>query len=162
MACPSPLRFWWRRLVVTVVVVSSVVVVGVTSISAYLADELVNVRPVVDTYPLRVIAIDVAGMTVTLSRGPHADEPGSFRMSWPAGEAKIGPVVAEDVNTVTRQVSSVSERLAIGQAVGVQPNPFTGNPRSALGLSFDNVIVSGPTGPLPAWFLSGYRKTWCF
>jgi pimeloyl-ACP methyl ester carboxylesterase len=138
---------------------AALMLLGVSLLSSYFAHRLVQVRPVEERYALRVVALAATG-TVTLTRGPDADEPGSFRLSWPAGHATVGPVVTSDGSTVTRSLTQVSGRLRPGQRVGIQSNPFTGDPASALGLSFADVAVAGPTGALPAWYVAGQRRTW--
>lgn len=151
----------WRRRLLTVIATALAVALGALgATSLYLAHRLVDPRPVTDAYPLRVVAIDTAAATVTLSNGPDAGEPGSFRLSWPAGHAVAGPVIAEQAATVLRSLTAVTGSLRPGQRVGIQPNPYTGDPRSALGLGYTDVTVMGATGVLPAWFVAGRRQTW--
>jgi pimeloyl-ACP methyl ester carboxylesterase len=126
----------------------------------YLAQRLVAVQAAPATHPLRVRGVDVRAGRVVLSRGPDADEPGSFRLEWAGGHAMVGPVVAERAGAVTRGLSQVSGSLTVGEAVGIVPNPFTGDPRSALGIAFANVVVHAVPGPLPAWQIAGSRSTW--
>jgi pimeloyl-ACP methyl ester carboxylesterase len=138
---------------------TSLLLLTVGVLSWYFVDRLVQVTPVAESYPLQVVAVDPTG-TVKLSRGPDADEPGSFRLSWPGGHARAGPVVTSDRTTVTRSLTEISGRLTSGQRVGIQANPFTGDPRSGLGLAFTDVAVAGATGALPAWYIAGPRQTW--
>ena len=125
----------------------------------YLTSRLVAVSHVYDIYPLRVLAI-AAGTTVRLSSGPDAAEPGSFRLAWPGGHASAGPVTGSGPGFVTRQLSHVSGHLAVGASVGVEPDPYTGDPRSALGIPFTTVRVHTPLGGMPAWLIAGRRSTW--
>lgn len=149
-----------RRMVPGVATALGLAVVAPCVMTWLSATRLTQVTPVTESYPLRVLGIDTAAATVTLSRGLDADEPGEFRLSWPTGHATVGPVIAEDQATVTRSLGEISGRLATRQRVGIQSDPLTGDPRSALGLAFRDVTVSGPAGALPAWYIGGTRPTW--
>jgi pimeloyl-ACP methyl ester carboxylesterase len=113
-----------------------------------------------DTYPLQVVAIASNGTAVTLSSGQDAAEPGSFRLAWPGGHARAGPVTSSGPGSVTRQLSRVSGHLAAGQRAGIEPDPYTGDPRTALGIPFTTVRVPTPLGGMPAWRITGRRSTW--
>jgi len=113
-----------------------------------------------DTYPLHVLAVDTRGMTITLSDGPDAAESGIFRLAWPGGHARVGPVTASGPGSVTRRLSHVSGRLAPGEPAGIEPDPYTGNPFTALGIPFTTVRVPTPLGGMPAWQITGRRSTW--
>jgi len=153
---------WWRRVAVATAVGCSGSVVSLGTGGWYLAGRLVDAGPVVEAYPLRVKSVDPDRGTVTLTRGDDAVEPGTFRLSWVGGRATVGPVVGRDSTGVTRRLTGVVGRLSPGTRVGVQPNPYTGDPMSALGLPFTTVSVPSPglTGDLPAWFVAGPRRTW--
>jgi pimeloyl-ACP methyl ester carboxylesterase len=153
-------RRWPRRLAALLAAVCAACAAAIVATGWYLANRLVAVQAAPVTHPLRVRAVDVRAGRVALSRGPDANEPGSFRLDWRGGHAMVGPVVAARADAVTRRLSQVSGSLAVGQAVGIVPNPFTGNPRSALGIPFANVVVHGSPGPLPAWQIAGGRSTW--
>ena len=47
-----------------------------------------------------------------------------------------------------------------GQRVGIEPNRYTGDPWSALGLRYSTALVPTPLGGMPAWYLAGRRSTW--
>jgi uncharacterized protein len=113
-----------------------------------------------DSYPLRVLAVGNRDRTITLGSGPDAAEPGTFRLAWPGGQARIGPVTASGAGSVTRQLSHVSGRLAPGEPAGIEPDPYTGDPLTALGISFTTVRVPTPLGGMPAWQITGRRSTW--
>jgi hypothetical protein len=55
----------------------------------YLTSRLIAVTRVHDTYPLRVLAVDTRDTTVTLTAGPDAAEPGSFRLAWPGLAGRV-------------------------------------------------------------------------
>jgi hypothetical protein len=80
----------------------------------YLTSRLVAVTRVRDTYPLRVLAVGTGNATVTLTAGPDAAEPGSFRLAWPSGKGTAGPVIASGAGFVTRRLSGSTGDLAVG------------------------------------------------
>ena len=121
---------------------------------------LIAVAHVHDSYPLRVLAVGSRGTTVMLSNGPDAAEPGTFRLAWPGGQARAGPVTASGPGFVTRQLSHVSGRLVSGERAGIEPGLYTGDPLTALGIPFTAVGVPTPLGGMPAWRISGRRSTW--
>jgi alpha-beta hydrolase superfamily lysophospholipase len=126
----------------------------------YTTSRLLAVIHVRDSYPLRVLAVGARGMTVTLSNGPDAAEPGTFRLAWPGGQARVGPVTASGPGFVTRQLSDVSGRPALGVRAGIEPDPYAGDPLTALGIPFTTARVPTALGGMPAWRISGRRSTW--
>jgi pimeloyl-ACP methyl ester carboxylesterase len=126
----------------------------------YLTSRLVAVTHVHDTYPLQVLAVDAKDATVTLTAGPDAAEPGSFRLAWPGGYAIAGPVTASGNGFVTRRISDVTGHVTIGQQAGIEPGRYTGDPMMALGIHYGTVNVPTPLGGMPAWQISGRRSTW--
>jgi pimeloyl-ACP methyl ester carboxylesterase len=126
----------------------------------YLTSRLVAVTRVHDSYPLRVLAVGTGDATVTLAAGPDAAEPGSFRLAWPGGHGTAGPVTASGAGFVTRRLSGVTGDLAVGQQAGIEPDPYTGDPLTALGIPYTTVRVPTPLGGMPAWQITGRRSTW--
>jgi len=126
----------------------------------YLTSRLIAVTRVHDTYPLRVLAVGAGDATVTLTAGPDAAEPGSFRLAWPGGQATAGPVTASGAGFVTRRLSGITGDLAVGQRAGIEPGLYTGDPLTALGVPYTTVRVPTPLGGMPAWQITGHRSTW--
>jgi uncharacterized protein len=126
----------------------------------YLTSRLVAVTHVHDTYPLRVLAVGTGDATVTLTAGPDAAEPGSFRLAWPGGYGVVGPVIASGDGSVTRRISDVTGHLTVGQQAGIEPGRYIGDPMTALGIHYATVGIPTPLGEMPAWQISGRRSTW--
>ncbi len=139
---------------------SALVVFLVFGTAWYVSCRLMAITRVRDSYPLHLIAIDRERHLVVLSRGPDATEPGTFRLAWPTGHATVGAAIASTATSVTRGLVAVDGRLAAGQQVGIEANPYTGNPWTALRLLYTTVSVPTPLGAMPAWYLSGRRSTW--
>jgi pimeloyl-ACP methyl ester carboxylesterase len=135
-------------------------VVVIIGLGWYFSGRLIAVTRVTDSYPLHVIAVDVSHGSVTLNRGPDAAEPGTFRLAWASGHAVVGGTITGTSATVTRHLSAVEGQMKVGLRVGIEPDPYTGDPGSAFGLGFDRVSVPSALGGLPAWFIPGPRLTW--
>lgn len=113
-----------------------------------------------DSYPLRVLASDTKSGIVILTRGRDATEPGTFRLAWRGGHAIVGGVLSATRQTVTRRLLTASGRMETGEHVGMEPNPYTGDPLSALHLHFSTVPVPTSLGAMSAWYVPGRRLTW--
>jgi pimeloyl-ACP methyl ester carboxylesterase len=142
------------------VVSLSVLLLTVFGAAWYVSGRLMAIPHVRDTHPLRVLASDPRRGRIVLDRGPDAAEPGTFRLAWSSGRAIVGAVLATTASTVTRRVSAVEGRLAAGTRVGIEPDRYTGDPATALGLPFSTVTVPTSLGAMPAWYLPDRRSTW--
>jgi pimeloyl-ACP methyl ester carboxylesterase len=149
----------WRYLALALALLA-LLAMATAGFAWYTSSRLIAVTHVHDTYPLRVLAVGSRGTTVTLSDGPDAAEPGTFLLAWPRGQARVGPVTTAGPGFVIRQLSHVSGRLASGERAGIEPDPYTGNPLTALGIPFTTVRVPSPLGGMPAWQVPGRRSTW--
>ncbi len=150
----------WRRIGLIALALILVLAAVTAGFAWYATSRLIAVTHVQDSYPLRVLAIGPGRTTVTLSSGPDATEPGAFRLAWPGGHARVGAVLGSGPGSVTRQLSDVSGRLTPGQTAGIEPDPYTGDPLTALGIPYATVTVSTPLGGMPAWQIAGRRSTW--
>lgn len=102
----------------------------------------------------------VEGDTVTLRAAPHTLSPGRYGLWLEGGQghARLGEVLSQDLSprraidrTVTREVHGIDSGV-------LEPGParwnsyyYAGDPGSALGLDFDEVMVTSDIGELPAW-----------
>jgi uncharacterized protein len=107
----------------------------------------------------------VAPGRVVLDRSEATLRPGYYGLVWHGGHAVVGPVIAEDSDSVTRRLRDVDGYLVPGVAdAGFDTSTFTGTPTSARGLPFTEVAVRGELGEMPAWLvppkLPGAPATW--
>ncbi|GAA1249742.1 alpha/beta fold hydrolase [Pseudonocardia aurantiaca] len=121
-----------------------------------------SLRPV---YPERVRAADARTVTLTSTR--LTAQPGTWGLRWAApgtgteALAVIGPVVAERRREVVRPLLAGAVPEA-GTAAVLDTGPYDPDP-GARNLPFDDVVVPGPLGPYPAWFVpatDGPGDTW--
>ncbi|WP_165978555.1 alpha/beta hydrolase family protein [Actinomadura darangshiensis] len=112
-------------------------------------------------YPLTIE--DVGNGTVTLSREPISERSGTWALVWENGRALLGPVVGGDDSHVVRKVSSMVEgTLEKDTPATVDHWVYDGDPKTALGLPFQDVTYPSKVGPMPAWLLPGTssKGTW--
>lgn len=101
-----------------------------------------------------------SGDQIVLERGAETERPGRYALVWQGGQARVGAVLGSDEDTVTRRLLSVRGYLAAGTEVAVESKFYTGDPREALGLPFEQVPVHGELGAMPAWLVGGRTDTW--
>jgi pimeloyl-ACP methyl ester carboxylesterase len=97
--------------------------------------------------------------TITLASTPKARRPGHWAISWPGGFGKIGPLI--DVGServITRfTIASGAPPDTTSRLAGFAPDA---DPRTWLGIEFENVTIPSRVGPLPAWWIAGRDSTW--
>ncbi|MET7639030.1 prolyl oligopeptidase family serine peptidase [Streptomyces sp. NPDC005438] len=108
--------------------------------------------------------------TVALSRSLWSQLPGTYGLAGSGSHAVVGPPLAPGpggaspevpADVVLRPLERVSHgELRPGDRVWLTPQVYAGNPRDALDLDHADVDVPGELGPLPAWFVPGFRSTW--
>ncbi len=105
-------------------------------------------------YPIEIE--DVGDGTVTLPREPFTERAGTWALVWKGGRAMLGPIVGGDGDHVVRRVASVTEgQLAKGVPANVDNWLYDGDPKTALGLEFQDVSYPSELGPMPAWLVPG-------
>ncbi|MFB4310645.1 alpha/beta hydrolase family protein [Actinomadura sp. GTD37] len=112
-------------------------------------------------YPLTIV--DAANGTVTLPRVPATERPGAWSLVWKDGRAFLGPVVGGGEDHVVRKVASVvSGSLVKGAPAAIDHWMYDGDPKTALGLPFEDVTYPSKVGPMPAWLVPGAAQngTW--
>ncbi|MFC4011808.1 alpha/beta hydrolase [Nonomuraea purpurea] len=113
-----------------------------------------------NSYPLEVIAYDDS--RVTLKGEPDPAAPGEYGLTWRDGNATLGPVVSVTGDTVVREVTKV-RRGTLRPGVRAYLDRWMWgheDPRSALGLPYAQVSISGELGDFPAWLTPGSARTW--
>lgn len=101
------------------------------------------------------------GRQLTLTRTLASVRPGIYGLTGDGVHAVVGEVTATAPGSVTRLVRHVQRgALTPGAAVRLTPQAYVGDPREALGLDFEDVLVPGELGSLPAWYVPGARDVW--
>lgn len=97
--------------------------------------------------------LSVGPGTVTLRATDETVARGCFGLWLGRGQAhaRLGEVLRADGPTVTRTLIEVDRgSMKVGPA-RINPYYYAGDPESALGLPFEDVVLEGGIGPLPAW-----------
>lgn len=98
---------------------------------------------------------------VTLTRTVAASRRGRYALDWPGGHAVVGAVLRTGPQTVTRRLElTAGSPPAAGAEVELSPWVLRGDPGSACGLDYMDVLVDGELGALPAWYVPAVRGTW--
>lgn len=167
MVTPEPLvvpRRWPRRAAYASVAGLAVLLPTSTAgASWFMAGQVLNVEST-RQYPIRIRS--VSGNRVTLTRTPEMIRPIPLAFVWPEGHARLGAVLAKDRASVVREVEVTRGTLRAGIRGYSSGHVFEGDPRSARGLDYDDVMVPGPLGEMPAWLVppappsDGGSDTW--
>jgi alpha/beta superfamily hydrolase len=91
--------------------------------------------------------------TVTLSLNHYATLPGRYGLEWDSGYAQVGAVEATTATTVSRSMTPALGVLAPGTKVDLDAFAYPGDPRTGVGLAYQDVQVHGPLGDYPAWYV---------
>jgi len=125
------------------------------SLAALLAARLVGV-PRHRRYPHRLLSVE--NDRVVLGRNQETERPGIYGLSSARAHVVIGPPESLTDKAVVRPIERVDFGTLLPGPVALD-HVHVGDPRSALGLDFQDLSLSGDTGPLPAWIIPG-GDTW--
>jgi alpha-beta hydrolase superfamily lysophospholipase len=120
------------------------------------------VTPAARRSDTRILALDTAAQTITLSRTPDTRLPGRYGLFTHGSEdyVKVGSVLAEDAVSVKRKLLThvgARSRLSADAA-------FSGwyyDRPEQLQLPYTSVLVGAAVGPCPAWVFPAESDTWC-
>ncbi|PZQ91508.1 MAG: alpha/beta hydrolase [Leifsonia xyli] len=137
----------------TVLGVGAVVGGAIVVLSAVVARTVV-IPPSRREDDIRILGLDPERHRITLAATPDSLLPGeySFWFSGDTGHARVGEILSTDRAGVTRELIGVD----FGDLALARRGRFSGwfwlTPR-ALGVPYENVSVSTPLGPAPAWLI---------
>jgi dienelactone hydrolase len=141
-------------IVVTFLVVALAVVVGIGWYFSGVAMAVGDHRPDLVAKVVAVTGGDAAGAeALVLSRQRETELPGSYGLEWTGGYGQVGPALSDTADGVTRPFTPRRGTPTAGTAVGLDPGLYHGDPRSELGLPFEEVTVRSDVGDLPTWYV---------
>jgi len=144
----------WRRRITVAAAVLVVVVVGVFVAAWYGTAIGIEPNHPTGTHPEVVLGVTRAGggpPVVTLTASRATTTPGTYGLAWDGGAAMLGDVVAQTPGRVQRTLlSGAVPSVGTPAAVGAS---YSGDPKSALGLDFSEIMVPTELGPTPAWYI---------
>jgi hypothetical protein len=108
-------------------------------------------------YDVTVSAVD--GNQLRLTKTTETLKPIMLGLAWPDGYAVVDKSVRLSGKSVVRTVTrTVRGSLRPGLAIYADRHVFTGDPRTAQDLDFNEVQVPGDLGQFPAWYVPATAK----
>lgn len=132
---------------------AAVVLTGVAIVAATAARTIL-VPPRARDEDTEVLSVDESAGTITLGRSPDAVVDGrySFWFSGSRGHARLGAIVSETSDSVTRELLSVTSG-DLGRARRGRLNGWFLLTPNDLDVDFDTVDIETELGPAPAWLI---------
>ncbi|NUR90534.1 MAG: prolyl oligopeptidase family serine peptidase [Nonomuraea sp.] len=146
-----------RKLLVAAAVLAVLLAGGAGAGAWYVSDlVLVPKHPETITYP--EVVLGVTGTTVTLTASAATTRPGTWSLNWASGSAMVGDVVARSPGRVERvRVSGGTPPTGVRASIYMT---YGGDPKTALGLDFTEIMIPTELGDAPAWYVPAKGDTW--
>jgi uncharacterized protein len=159
---PHTRRRWpWVLLASVVAFLLIVVAAGLWYFSGLIGDGVRIPQPDAG-FPMTITS--VTGEKVAYTGVPSGwTDQGITAISTPdGGYAQTSDPVVSGPGAGTRTVTQVvlPPALAAGQAAALDGWYFPRDPRTGLGLDYQDVVYDSPLGPTPAWYIPGTSSTW--
>ena len=139
-----------------VLVVAALFVIGAAGVGWHYSNQILGP----DKHPARrgQSVLDHTDSTVTLATSKKALRPGRWAMEWTGGYGEVGEPLGRDQASITRRF-----RLADGtppdSTARLAGFAFDANPRTWLGIPYEEIRLPSRVGPLPAWRIAR-GSTW--
>jgi alpha-beta hydrolase superfamily lysophospholipase len=160
---PEVRRRRGRRIAAAVIAALLPLVGGVLGAGWYYSGQLLdpsNARP---GYPDTVLGTGRSAEkpTVVLAESASTVMPGRWGLVWDGGAAQVGGVVGHKDGKVQRELLAGSAP-APGTGVRLEAAMWAGDPRSAHGLDFSDVLIPTELGDAAAWYVpaASANPTW--
>jgi uncharacterized protein len=161
-------RRWPRRLLWSVLAVLTVLAVAFLGGGWYFAGQIrsgaLKVEPAT---PMRAYDdVRIVGMTAgqvqlrAIGDQPVLAKPELYGIAWQGGTGHLGASVSQSAGVVTRPLTVTSgSPPRTGQPALLDRAYYLGDPGTALGIPMRDVLITGPLGPMPAWYFPGRGST---
>ncbi len=162
-------RRWPRRLLWSVL--AAVIVLAIAFFGGggwYFANEIRSgalqvtpAGPMPPYHAAKIVGVSAGQVRLrAIGDQPWLVKPELYGIAWQGGIGHLGPSVSVSSGVVTRPLTVVAGSAPrVGPSAGLDRAYFLGDPRQALGIPMQNVVVQGPLGPLPAWYFPGRGST---
>ncbi len=150
----------WVRRIAIALGASAVAVwlVAIWVFSSILGDDLLTPRPDDPVYDLEVAT--VGGGSVVISRTTETERDGVWGLASDTAYGQVSSIIEVRDDVVERGFRSLEGEFRPGDRVRFDEYAYTGNPRTAHGIIFEDVRIAGELGVYPAWKIDGDRHTW--
>ena len=154
-----PVPPWLRRAGVAFVGLLVIAVIATTWMSAsVLGREFLEPRDVVADADIEVLAVGEGRIVLTRTEQTQTD--GIWGLIGADAYGQVSSVVQVAGDEVERTFRPLSGAFVVGDEVRFDQYAYTGDPESAHGMSFEEVLIPGELGLYPAWLVDGDRDTW--
>ncbi|HEY6793809.1 MAG TPA: alpha/beta fold hydrolase [Kineosporiaceae bacterium] len=150
----SRLVRWIVGVVVTLLVLG---VIAVGAIGWYFSGVALAIGSHQPDYTITVRGVSADGAAVELSNTLDSRRPEPAGLEWDGGYGQVGAILGRTSTSVTRAFTALVGRPTTGLAVSVDPYDYPGDPRTALGLAYQDLSLPGELGALPTWYLPAER-----
>lgn len=150
---------WLRRG--TVVLAGVLVVgwlVGVWLVSTLVEREVLTPQERDLEYDLEVVT--VSGGSIVLTRTPLTERAGVWGVASESAYGQVSTIIGLRDDVVERAFRTIEGVMGPGDRVRFDDYAFTGDPRLAHGIAFEEMRFAGELGAYPAWRIEGDRDTW--
>lgn len=158
MAARQPHRWRWPLLLSLSLALVAVMLAFAVFASWHFSSAVLV--PVHDDWPQDITVKGVRPHRIVLEKSEATERPGVYGLDWQAGHAIIGPVLAADEDSVTRELRDVRGYLVPGLDVGLDTSVYAGNPAESVGLPYETAEVRGELGSMPAWLIPAPGRSW--
>jgi pimeloyl-ACP methyl ester carboxylesterase len=155
-------RRWWLWVPVTLALLLLLALVGVGWYTSGLIRDQYKADQPDSPYALQVVAADEQQISYKVAEGEDRPEDSGFQSVRTEDDTFVltGDEVQTEGEVSSRTVEqTVGEAPAAGEPARLDSWYYPKDP-SSLGIAFADVLVPGPLGDYPAWFIEGSGSTW--
>ena len=116
----------------------------------------------VPRYTIEVLAVQDDQVTLNNPGEERLARNSTYGLTWEGGWGVLGEVVSQqsDGSVVRTFTPGGGRPLQGGERAALDTRVYADDPRTGLGLDFENVLYQGELGDYPAWFLRGTGAAW--
>ena len=150
-----------RLAVIVLIVLVALVIAGLAAGGWYFSNQFLVPAPYALMPEFEVVA--AGDGTVTLPAPPESPSQfartrveGAYNLIWDGGYGRLGRILADDGETVTRELQVVAGRSPEpGDPARLDVYVFRRDPLRDHGISFQELALEGEAGDLAAWWIPG-------
>lgn len=157
-----------RRVIGTAVAVVVAIAVVLFGAGWFYSDEIKSGALVPDhqesEFDLVVAAVGDGEITLRATSETDRDgawsKDGVWGLKLEGGYARVGKVLEKREDEVVRELVLLSDGPEVGEQARLDSFSFPGDPLTAHGILFEDVVFTSGLGDFPAWFVDGPQDTW--
>ena len=157
------LRFLVILAILLVLLVTVAVIAGGCYYANALKEDALSVHHGPDELDMRVVAVGDGRVTLEPAGADEDDDwtqAGVFGLEWEGGYGQVGAILEISHEKVVREFVTLDGMVEAGTLARLDSFAFAGDPLSAFGLAYRDVVYTSPIGEFPAWLIPGDAKVW--